>query len=175
MHHPRLYELVGLIGFLGMRSRVYDGLVRLSGAAPGERVLDVGCGTGALTRRVARAVGSAGRVVGIDPSEEMVRYARRHSPSNCDYRIAGAEAVPEPDASFDLAVSSLAVHHIPDDKREKAMAELMRVVRPGGRILIADFRGGAQAVRELVEGAGFDVTGSGRHRRFMSYLQARRP
>jgi ubiquinone/menaquinone biosynthesis C-methylase UbiE len=145
-------------------------------------VLDVGCGTGYLTRRAARAVGPAGRVVGVDPAAPAIAYARRVSPPHCDFHVASGEAIPEPGASFDVVVSSLAVHHIPPQGRPVALQEMYRVLRPGGRLLIADFRpprnralnhligalsGPAMQhnpidrLPGLIADAGFEVTGSG--------------
>ena len=187
LRHPRLYDLAAAVAFGGFRRRVFDGLVTLSGAAPGDRVLDVGCGTGYLTGRVARAVGPGGSVVGIDPSEPMVVYARRTSPANCRIQVAGAQAIPEPDASFDLVVTSLAVHHIPADLHGDAFREFHRVLRPGGRLLVADLRPGTgplglhevaadtvERVTALATAAGFGVTGSGTRRPGLYYLQAGR-
>jgi ubiquinone/menaquinone biosynthesis C-methylase UbiE len=186
LHHPRRYELAVTIGFAGFRRRVFDGLVTLSGAGPGDRVLDVGCGTGYLTRRVATAVGPGGSVVGVDPSGPMVAHARRVSPPQCRFHVAGAQAIPEPDASFDVVVSSFAVHHIPTDLRTDAFREIHRVLRPGGRLLIADLRpitgfsvhqvpgDVVERVTGFVTGAGFRITDTGTRRPRLYYLRAER-
>ena len=137
--HARGYELFAGVWFLGQRARIWDRLVGLSGAHSGDRVLDVGCGTGYFARRLAPVVQPDGSVVGIDPSRPMLDFATEHAPPNCTFRIAGAEDLPFPDASFDLVVSSLAFHHIPAEGRADALREMFRVLRPGGRVFIADF------------------------------------
>ena len=82
-------------------------------------MLDVGCGTGYLTKRAAHAVGPTGRVVGVDPAAPAIAYARSISPPNCDFHVAGGKAIPESDASFDVVVSSLVIHHIPRNGRRR--------------------------------------------------------
>jgi ubiquinone/menaquinone biosynthesis C-methylase UbiE len=196
IRRPRLYEGMAAIGFGGSRRRVYDGLVKLSGIEPSDRVLDVGCGPGYLTRRIARAVGADGEVVGIDPSSSVLAYARSVAPPNCTFRLSGAESLSLPDASFDAALSSLAIHHLPPENRPTAFREIYRVLRPGGRLLIADFRpprhglvnhvigrlsGDAmqynpvEEFAALIAAAGFDVTGNGDRFPWLHYIQARRP
>jgi ubiquinone/menaquinone biosynthesis C-methylase UbiE len=193
--HPRGYELFADILFLGQRARIWDRLVAASGAQPGERVLDIGCGSGYFSRRIAPVVGAGGTVVGIDPSQPMLDYATRHAPANCGFQAAGAQDLPFADASFDLAVSSLAFHHIPVERRADAVREIFRVLRPGGRALIADVRppsipvlkrlisgaiGHAMAhnishqLRELITDAGFTVTGSG-DEPLLRYITTERP
>ncbi|APD84508.1 methyltransferase [Mycobacterium intracellulare subsp. chimaera] len=182
LNHPRYYELFSGLWLLGRRSRFWDRLVVLSGAQPGEHVLDVGCGTGYFTRRIARAVGLGGTVVGIDPAQRMLDHARQHSPANCSYQRAGAEDLPFADESFDRVVSSLAFHHLPLDRRSDAMREMFRVLRPGGCLFIADIppsSGGllhrvaavfsahareqdsVHQLSDLIADAGFAITGSG--------------
>ncbi len=193
--HPRGYELFSGIWFLGQRARIFDRLVSLSGAGPGDRVLDVGCGTGYFARRIAPVVESGGTVVGIDPSPPMLDYATSRAPANCTFQTAGAEELPFDDASFDLVVSSLAFHHFPVDRRADAVREMFRVLRPAGRLFIADFRppsgpvlgriiaavtahamahDNAHEIAELVCDSGFVITGTG-HARAMHYVKAQRP
>jgi SAM-dependent methyltransferase len=112
--------------------RVVRGWLALT---PGERVLDVGVGPGFLAAEMAAEVGPGGLVAGIDVSGSMLELARRRAPG-VDLRVGGAEAIPYPDASFDVAVSTQVLEYVPDVPA--ALAELHRVVRPGGRILILD-------------------------------------
>ena len=135
---PRRYEAMAAAAFLGRRRAVFDRLVDLAGIGAGDRVLDIGCGTGYLTRRAA--AGGARAVVGVDPSPQVIAYARRVASPTCVFHVAEGRRVPEPDESFDVAVSSLAIHHIDPRQRADTFAEIFRLVRPGGRLLIADFR-----------------------------------
>ncbi|TDE42856.1 class I SAM-dependent methyltransferase [Nonomuraea mesophila] len=138
--HPRAYELFSRLGYAGRRRLVFTQLAALAGAGPGDRVLDVGCGTGYLTRRLAPLVAPGGRVVGVDPAPRMIAYARHRSPANCVYLVGEGQSLDIPGGPFDVVVSSLAVHHIPPEARETAVREMFRVLRPGGRLLIAELR-----------------------------------
>lgn len=141
MMRSRGYDLVGTVLFGGRRRRAYRELVLRSGARPGDRVLDVGCGTGYLTALLAEAVGPDGKAVGVDPSEAMVSQASEvRSDAGARYLVGFAESLPLGDGSFDVVSSSLALHHIDDDQRQAAAAEMARVLRPGGQVLVADFR-----------------------------------
>src|SRR5215831_18066981 len=110
-------------------------LIRFGGLADGDRVIDVGCGTGSLTF-VLPEFANVAAVTGIDLVEAYVEFARAH---NTDQRItfqqADARALPFEDNSFDRAFSMLVLQFIPDAPR--AVAEIFRVVRRGGTITAA--------------------------------------
>jgi ubiquinone/menaquinone biosynthesis C-methylase UbiE len=109
-----------------------------------ERALDVGCGTGALAYALAPHVG---QVVGVDASEEYVAAAREDAPSGCTFVVGDAAAVPFPYGDFDLVGCLRVLHHVP--RPELVVAELARVTRPAGRILLADQLGDVDPMRSL--------------------------
>lgn len=137
---PRLYDLSASILFLGRRRATFQTLIVAAGVRAGQRVLDVGCGTGYLVRLLAEAVGPRGMAVGIDPSPEMLAHARRQArrASNCQFQAGSAQTLDFLDDRFDVVVSSLAMHHVPEDMRLPAVREMLRVLRPGGRVLLAE-------------------------------------
>jgi ubiquinone/menaquinone biosynthesis C-methylase UbiE len=106
---------------------------------PGERVLDVACGTGLISFRAAAAVGERGAVVGTDISGEMVETARRAAAGrallNVTFERGDAEVLPLADASFDAAVCGLVLVYVPDPLR--ALFEMRRLLGPGGRAAAA--------------------------------------
>jgi ubiquinone/menaquinone biosynthesis C-methylase UbiE len=194
--HPRLYDLVAALWFAGRRGRVYTSLTTLSGARPGDRALDVGCGTGYFSRRLAAAVGPEGTVLGVDPSGSLLERARRLAPANCSFTPGVAESLAAADGTFDVVVTSLMIHHLPAELRGPAVAEMFRVLRPGGRILLADFRPPAsrlgqrlvgalahpamqhnpvQEMPDLLRQAGFQQLGSGDLHPWISYVQGSKP
>lgn len=151
--HPRAYDTFVSIGFLGGRRAAYTRVATAARPRAGERVLDVGCGTGYLSRILAPVVTPSGHVTGVDPSPAMIEYASRHAPANCTYVEGSGQDLPFPDGSFDLVISSLAVHHIPAEARPEALRQMFRVLRPGGRLLIAEFRPPAKPLARRVVGA----------------------
>lgn len=102
--------------------------------APGQRVLDVACGTGALTIEAARRVRPDGNVVGLDRNEDMLAVARRKDPA-IEWQLGNAESLPFADGSFDAVVSQFGLMFFED--RVRAIEEMWRVVRPGGRVTVA--------------------------------------
>jgi len=127
---------------LGQIKRLRKLTVQLAQIKPGDSVLDVGCGPGSVTIPAKMAAGAKGQVAGIDPSPEMISVARRnaaHKGLEIDFRVGVIEALPFPEASIDVVTSSLMIHHLPEDLQVKGLAEVYRVLKPGGRLLIADF------------------------------------
>ena len=137
---PQLYDVLANVFFFGRRRATFQALTVAAGVQPGQRVLDVGCGTGYFARLLAQAVGLEGRVVGIDPSPAMISYARRRTgrASNCQFQIGTAEALEFPAEIFDVVVSSLVMHHLPEELQVPALQEMRRVLRPGGKLLVAE-------------------------------------
>ena len=101
---------------------------------PGHSVLDVGCGTGALSVAAHERVGASGRVAGVDPNDGMLDVARREEPS-IEWKAGVAEDLPYPDNDFDKVVSQFALMFFTDPAR--ALAETARVTHPNGRIAFA--------------------------------------
>ena len=140
LRRARWYDLFATVMTFGRDKAVRKKLIELAAPAPAEKVLDVGCGTGTLAIALKQRVGT-GEVHGIDASPEMVQVAKEKADrdsSNVDFRAALIEALPFPDASFDLVTSSLMLHHLPDDLKAKGFREILRVLKPGGRFVAMD-------------------------------------
>ena len=105
-----------------------------AGISPGDRVLDVACGTGVLTREAAVRAGPGGAVTGLDLSPEMLAVAARLSPE-LRWQQGSADALPFPDQSFDAVVSQFGLMFFPDPVA--GLREMMRVLVPGGRLAVA--------------------------------------
>lgn len=117
------------------KRRTYE----LAGVSPGSRILDLGCGTGQDVVAMARLVGSDGEVVGIDRSQAMVWEARRRAEGAglpVRFQVADATALPFPDNHFDGCRADRLFQHLAEP--EQALAELVRVVRPGGSVVVTD-------------------------------------
>lgn len=101
---------------------------------PGDRVIDVACGTGVLALAALNRAGPTGKVTGLDPNPDMLGVARRKT-SRIDWRDGRAEELPFPDRSFDAAVSQFGLMFFAE--RAKGLREMMRVLKPGGRLAVA--------------------------------------
>jgi SAM-dependent methyltransferase len=122
---------------------VVEGVIRRASLQAGERVLDLGTGTGAAARRAATLVGPAGKVIGVDISRDMLAVAERAAAAlnlnNIEFSEGGAERIPAGDATADVMLASLSLMYVID--RAAAAREIARVVRPGGRLVAAVWAG----------------------------------
>ena len=172
------YDLAVIITTLGQARRLRKMTVDLAHINPGDNVLDVGCGTGEVTL-LAKTRANQGIVHGIDPSPEMLAVARKKAARkglDINFRVGVIEALPFPDSSLDVVTSSLMMHHLPENLKGRGLAEIYRVLKPGGRLLIADFlratgsflnhlfiaftrhhglRSGVEDLQPLLENSGF--------------------
>lgn len=126
---------------LGLGKEFRYATLRQAGLKQGEQVLDVGCGTGALTRQVADVVGSAGAVLGIDAAPAMIAKAQRNAKrcsSGASFRVAAVENLPIVSGRFDVALSSLMLHHLPLETKIIGLHEVYRVLKDGGRLIVVD-------------------------------------
>lgn len=132
------------VGFLlrGQERKLREATLKLARIQPGEKVLDVGCGTGTLAILAKNQSPASVELYGQDASPQMIARAQQKAAQSgvtVDFRPALVEAIDAPDSSFDLVLSSLMVHHLPGDLKAKAFVEIYRVLKPGGRILVVDF------------------------------------
>jgi ubiquinone/menaquinone biosynthesis C-methylase UbiE len=128
--------------FHGTFQKLRQRTINLACMQPGEQVLDVGCGTGTLAMEAARRVGRAGRVAGVDPGTQQIARARQKAERaslSIDFQVGVIEQLTFPDQSFDVVFSTLMMHHLPTPLKRQGLAEIARVLKPGGRLVIADF------------------------------------
>jgi ubiquinone/menaquinone biosynthesis C-methylase UbiE len=152
LHAPRFYDWLAAAYCLGREGRMREGTLDVAGVAAGEHVLDVCCGTGTLALAAKQRVGESGSVHAVDASAEMIARARAKSGRRglpVAFELAPAQSLPFPEARFDVVLCTLALHHLEDDgDRARAIAEMRRVLKPGGRLLVVEFgkRRGAWAL-----------------------------
>ena len=123
--------------------RARQALINQSDLEPGQKVLDVGCGTGTLLLQIRRAFPSI-ELTGLDPDPKALARARRKAErARATVRLdeGYADTLPYPDGAFDRAFSSLMLHHLEAGDREKMLREVRRVLAPGGSFHLMDFSG----------------------------------
>ena len=132
----KLYS--SLKGIRGI-SRIYSIIYKEINLKAGDIFLDIGCGPGEVLQNLYKKYGNKVRFHGVDASGDMIIIAKEKSiKTNIEYKVAYAEDLPFGSESFDFILSSLTVHHIPDEKKDKFVSELNRVLKEGGKALIVD-------------------------------------
>jgi SAM-dependent methyltransferase len=151
LRFERLTGLFDLVVRFTMREAMFKRrLVAQAGIAPGQRVLDIGCGTGTLALLVKRLHPEA-EVIGFDADATVLAIARRKAVAAnlaVTFDQGLSDALPYPNQSFDRVLTSLFFHHLRRDAKVQTLGEIWRVLRPGGELHIADFgRPGNLAMR----------------------------
>ncbi|MBZ0301757.1 MAG: methyltransferase domain-containing protein [Anaerolineae bacterium] len=136
------YDIFTRLIFASRVQTMMKAAVSLAKIQPGEKVLDVGCGTGTLAVLAKQGDGRTAELHGIDAAPEMIERARQKAKTahvEVDFQPGLAEDIRFEDDAFDLVMNSFMMHHLTPELREKALAEIYRVLKPGGRLLIVDF------------------------------------
>jgi len=142
IHWASQYDIFTSLMGLGVNRPNSRMVIELAKIKAGDKVLDVGCGTGNLTLTAKLYTGASGSVYGIDASPEMINVAREKAKrmgSKTIFEVGLIEQLAYPDATFDIVISRLVIHHLPDDLKRTAFTEILRVLKAGGHLLVADF------------------------------------
>lgn len=137
-----IYDTLAHFLTQGQGPAIRNTIIQLAQIKPGDTVLDVGCGTGSLILDAAKIALPTGSVYGIDPTPQMIATAQRkttHANLKANFQIGMIESLQFPNNTFDVVLSSMMIHHLPDDLKVRGMAEVHRVLKPGGRLLVMDF------------------------------------
>jgi ubiquinone/menaquinone biosynthesis C-methylase UbiE len=141
-HAARVYDILAPLMTLGLERRYHRLVIRQLALRGDEQILDIGCGTGTLTRDIAAALADKerSRCTGLDAAEKMIAVAKKKAAGipNIHFDAAIAEHLPYANHSFDAAVSTFFFHHIHFALKKKVLAETARVLKPGGRFVIVD-------------------------------------
>lgn len=127
----------------GGEKRLRERILKLADIKSGDKVLDIGCGTGTSALIIAKDVGDEGEVVGIDLSSRMLDIARkklkRSGFRNVTFLQANAEDIPYPDSYFDKVTAFAVLHEMNHEGRVNTLREIYRLLKPNGKALIADY------------------------------------
>ena len=149
------YELLNAVMTAGLYKLWNRRVVRATGLRPGDSAIDLACGTGSLTRALAKTVGPAGCVLGLDFSAEMLRAAENKPAANVEYRLGDAtDLAGVPSAQFDAATIAYGARNIPD--LDGLLAEMARVLKPGGRAVCLEIARPTGRISGAFYGLWFD-------------------
>ena len=160
-HAAKVYDVLAPVMTLGLERRYHRIVIRQLALRGSEQILDLGCGTGTLTRDIAAALTDKkkSRCTGLDAAEKMIEAARRKAADvpNIRFDAAIAEKLPYADAAFDAAVSTFFFHHIHFELKKKVLAETARVLKPGGWLVMEVAYNSDARVRELLAADFTDI------------------
>jgi ubiquinone/menaquinone biosynthesis C-methylase UbiE len=143
-HRPRSVDCLENVISLGNLAPILRKTLDAALLGPGQRLVDVGCGSGRLAVAAARgnSTSAPSEVLGIDATPAMISLARKRAEregSRAIFRVGVAEALPLPDQGTDAVTSSFLLHHLPPDVKPQALREMWRVLKPGGRLVVTDY------------------------------------
>jgi len=141
IHTPRLYEFIVWVITRGKELAFRKFIAELAELKKGESVLDIGCGTGTMAVLAKQYVGEAGKSCGIEPSLEMVSFARQKAKQQkalIDINPGLIEQIDYPSQSFDVILCVIVMHHMPDEIKIQGIKEMARVLKSGGRLVVVD-------------------------------------
>ncbi|MBI5293085.1 MAG: methyltransferase domain-containing protein [Chloroflexi bacterium] len=130
-----------LMGWVGMDTHLHRELIRMARLQPGERVMDTGSGTGELALLLKTVVGPLGSVAGIDINEHFLARSRQRAEDYglpVEFKNGNAAAIPFAPDTFDAVTCSLMAHHLPTEVKAAMLGEILRVLKPGGRLVFFD-------------------------------------
>jgi len=136
-----IYDIFEPLCMLGRETEINKLIISLLEIKNSNKIIDLGCGTGVLSALISNQLSESagGLSIGIDAAGKMIEGARKKRGSKtCRFEVAAAENLPFENETFEAVVSTMFFHHIPLDLKKKALSEAFRVMKPGGRLVIAD-------------------------------------